>query len=82
MSSRLLGWGLLAPILLINCAGAKEDRAMRYAAKAFYKQSGLERKVSKKIDKNIPKDVQQFGVYCGKAIQIATERKVYFEIEF
>ncbi len=59
-----------------------DQDASRYAAKALYKQLGLDKSV-KRLEKTYVKgDLKKYGGYLGLGIRIATEKRISYTWRF
>lgn len=65
-----------------TCFANKERDAMEKAGEAFYKQSGLERYVSKFIDKNVNDDLRNWTGNAFLAYKVIQERQIVYTWNF
>lgn len=75
----ILGFLLTAPM---TSNAESEREAYRYAAEAFYQQSGLDKDVQRLVDAKVPKELQ---VLSGNVLLVAKsiqEKKVTYSFTF
>lgn len=80
----------LAPMLLTLCiamtpnhAGANDkSQAIKYSARAYYIQSGLDKNMREFEKRIVPKDLRIYGGWIANIVKMSLERRVTYEYSF
>ena len=73
---------MMIPGLIISPGNSKKDQALQHATLAYYKQSGIEKKVKRLEKEHVPKGVKDAGALITWGVTVYETKMITYGWEF